>query len=99
MDRVVEMVKSDRTVKLASMGAQPAAPAPRPITRMDDGLMMHKELEDLREKHLQVDVKIKTLLEKPFQDQLRLMRLKREKLQLKDAIWQIEEALYPDLIA
>lgn len=66
---------------------------------MDSEVMMEKELEELRDKHKQVDLKIQTLLEKPFQDQLRLMRLKREKLQLKDAIWQLEEELYPDLIA
>lgn len=67
--------------------------------RMDDSLTMEKELDELRDKHRLVDDKIKALMEKPFQDQLRLMRLKREKLQLKDAIWQIEEVLYPDITA
>lgn len=66
---------------------------------MDDDLMLEKELEELKEKHESIDSKIRTLLEKPFQDQLRLMRLKREKLQLKDAIFRIEELMYPDIIA
>ena len=66
---------------------------------MDDEVLIEKELDELRDKHQQVDSKIKTLLDNPFQDQLRIMRLKREKLQLKDAIFQLEEELYPDIIA
>lgn len=74
-------------------------PAGATSARLNDEVVMEKELQELREKHQLVDNKIQALLEKPFQDQLRLMRLKREKLQLKDAIWQLEEQLYPDLIA
>lgn len=66
---------------------------------MDEIIVMEKELDELREEHLSIDVKITELLEKPFQDQLRVMRLKRKKLQLKDAIFQIEEEMYPDIIA
>ena len=66
---------------------------------MDDELQMEKELEELRDQHQSIDQKIKSLLEMPFQDQIRLMRLKREKLQIKDKIFAIEEVMYPDIIA
>lgn len=66
---------------------------------MDDELIMEKELDELRTQHSDIDTKITELEENPFQDQLLIHRLKREKLQLKDKIFQLEEALYPDIIA
>ncbi|MCI5049730.1 MAG: YdcH family protein [Rickettsiales bacterium] len=66
---------------------------------MDDEIKMEKELSELRDQHRDVDSKIDTLLDNPFQDQLRLMRLKREKLKLKDKIFALEEMMYPDIIA
>lgn len=67
--------------------------------QMNEDLIMEKELDELREKHKTVDLTIRSLLEKPFQDQLKVMRLKREKLQLKDAIYRLEQVMYPDIIA
>lgn len=66
---------------------------------MDDEVIMEKELEELRQQHKHIDSSIKALAETPFPDQLKLMRLKREKLRIKDAIYQLEEVMYPDIIA
>jgi len=66
---------------------------------MFEELKMEKELDQLRDRHKSIDGTIRTLMETPFQDQLRVMRLKREKLQLKDAIYRLEQMIYPDIIA
>ena len=65
---------------------------------MDD-ITIEKELDTLKERHRDIDVKIRDLMDSPFQDQLRLMRLKKEKLQLKDQIFALEAEIYPDIIA
>lgn len=66
---------------------------------MDDEVIMEKELDELRQQHKILDSSIKELEVVPFPDQLQLMRLKREKLKVKDAIYRIEEVMYPDIIA
>ncbi len=66
---------------------------------MDDEVVLVRELDDLRTQHRQIDHAIHDLLEAPYADQLQLARLKREKLRLKDAICQLEEQIYPDIIA
>ncbi len=65
---------------------------------MDD-ITIEKELDFLKEQHRNIDIKINDLIESPFQDQLRMMRLKKEKLQLKDQIVALESEIYPDIIA
>lgn len=66
---------------------------------MNDEIILEKELDHLKDKHSHIDQTIRSLTESPFVDQLKLMRLKREKLQLKDAIFRIEEMIYPDITA
>ena len=57
------------------------------------------ELEVFRRKHRDLDDAIAALSEKGTADQLTLQRLKKQKLQLKDKIAQIEDRLTPDIIA
>lgn len=64
-----------------------------------DEIRIEKELAELKEQHSHIDSKLKHLMETPFQDQLRVMRLKRQKLQLKDRIFALEQEMYPDIIA
>jgi hypothetical protein len=64
-----------------------------------DEIVIQKQLDSLKERHRDIDVQIKELIDSPFQDQLRMMRLKREKLQLKDQIVMLESEIYPDIIA
>ena len=57
------------------------------------------ELEVFRCEHRDLDDAIAALSEKGTADQLTLQRLKKQKLQLKDKIAQIEDRLTPDIIA
>jgi len=56
-------------------------------------------LKDLRIAHRDLDLAIDELAQKPEMDQLRIKRLKKQKLQLKDLIVRIESELIPDLNA
>ena len=58
-----------------------------------------QKLADLREEHRDLDQAIHRLAEEPWVDQLRLRRLKKRKLKLKDWISRLESRLIPDLDA
>ncbi|MGH8195476.1 MAG: YdcH family protein [Woeseiaceae bacterium] len=61
-----------------------------------------KELErlrDLRISHRDLDYLIDRLSHDPLVDQLRIRRLKKRRLVLKDMITQLESELIPDLDA
>jgi len=60
---------------------------------------LEKTLDSLREKHRALDETIDQLSESQFSDQLQLMRLKKEKLTIRDKIVSIEDYLYPDISA
>jgi len=60
---------------------------------------LRTKLAELVEEHRDLDAAIATMIESGPADQLRLTRLKKRKLQLKDQISQIEDALLPDIIA
>ena len=57
------------------------------------------KLEVLRREHRDLDDAIHALDDSGRADQLRLRRLKKQKLHLKDQIAQIEDELTPDIIA
>jgi len=56
-------------------------------------------LAHLSEEHRDLDAAITAMTESGVRDQLILTRLKKRKLQLKDQIAKIEDALLPDIIA
>ncbi|RPH92325.1 MAG: DUF465 domain-containing protein [Lysobacterales bacterium] len=56
-------------------------------------------IAQLREEHRDLDEAIARLSETPSVDQLRLTRLKKRKLKLKDWISHLESQLIPDLDA
>ncbi|HWL48194.1 MAG TPA: DUF465 domain-containing protein [Sphingomonadaceae bacterium] len=58
-----------------------------------------KRVEMLRQEHRDLDVAIEAIRSKPGGDQLRLARLKKRKLRLRDEIAQLEDRLIPDIIA
>ncbi len=62
-----------------------------------------KQLEDrireLRQQHTELDMAIKDLMLEAIPDQLRIKRIKKEKLRHKDEIAKLEDLLFPDIIA
>lgn len=63
---------------------------------MDEELILIKRLDSLREKHREMDEKIRHL---DISEPLTVMRLKKEKLAIRDEIMRIERIVYPDIIA
>jgi hypothetical protein len=57
------------------------------------------QLKELRVQHRDLDVAIAELAKNPHADQLRVNRLKKQKLRLKDMISRLESELIPDLNA
>jgi hypothetical protein len=56
-------------------------------------------LKELRIQHRDLDAAIAELVRNPHADQLRVSRLKKQKLRLKDMISRLESQLIPDLNA
>jgi hypothetical protein len=56
-------------------------------------------LFQLQTKHRALDVRIHEMYEYPYQNQILLQRLKKEKLRLKDAIERLKDDMIPDLNA
>lgn len=56
-------------------------------------------LLELEAQHRVLDVKIAELHSYPYQNQILLQRLKKEKLRLKDMITRIKDDMIPDLNA
>ena len=61
--------------------------------------VLRMKLEVLRSEHRDLDEAIYALQQAGHPDQLRLVRLKKQKLALKDQIARIEDRLTPDIIA
>ncbi len=60
---------------------------------------LERKLSELRVMHRDLDDSIDALSAKSNFDYLQIKRLKKQKLQIKDQIAQIESALLPDIIA
>lgn len=60
---------------------------------------LREELIRLRNEHRELDKEISALEVAALADQLRIQRLKRRKLLLKDQIQNVEDQLRPDIIA
>lgn len=62
-------------------------------------IKLQHELDHLRRQHKALDTEIYTLLHGSYPDDLKLHRLKREKLHLKDLMTKIDGLLVPNIIA
>jgi hypothetical protein len=60
---------------------------------------LRAKLTQLRQEHGDLDAAIAAVAASTHCDQLRLTRLKKRKLQLKDQIARIEDSLLPDITA
>ncbi len=65
----------------------------------EDERELESELARLQQEHRDLDVAIDALHQSPAPDLLRLQRLKKRKLQLRDRIAFIEDQITPDIIA
>jgi hypothetical protein len=68
-------------------------------SRLDHFEILRIRLEVLKREHRDLDDAIHALQERPTADPLMLRRLKKQKLALKDRIAQIEDEIFPDIIA
>lgn len=68
-------------------------------TEMNSEAVLRTTLEVLRHEHRDLDAAIRALQDKGTGDAFTLMRLKRQKLALKDRIAQLADRLTPDIIA
>ena len=66
---------------------------------MDDIDSLQSELAELKNEHRDLDEVIKHLIGSGPFDQIKLQRLKKRKLQLKDQIAQLDDGMLPDIIA
>lgn len=66
---------------------------------MTEDAALVEELEAMQCKHRELDDEIARLESFPYQDQLMLRRLKKEKLRIKDIIQRLRAKLIPDLNA
>lgn len=60
---------------------------------------VRRELAELRQEHRDLDAAIEALAASPQPDTIRLQRLKKRKLFLKDRIASLDDRLLPDIIA
>jgi hypothetical protein len=65
----------------------------------DEDHVLRAQLAVLMQEHRDLDTAIAAMIDSGVRDQLQLSRLKKRKLQLKDQIARIEDALLPDIIA
>jgi hypothetical protein len=60
---------------------------------------LRRKLDELRSEHRDLDDVIEVMRSSPPFDQLRMQRLKKRKLVIKDVITRLESMLVPDIIA
>ena len=65
----------------------------------EEELALHIRLRGLRREHADLDAAIEALGATTVPDQLRIARLKRQMLALRDEIVKIEARILPDIIA
>jgi hypothetical protein len=65
----------------------------------DDPAKVAQKLAELREEHRDLDEAINRMAQEPWVDQLRIRRMKKRKLKLRDWISHLESQLIPDLDA
>ena len=64
-----------------------------------DETSQRRRLATLRVEHQDLDASVSALIAQPIVDQIRVARLKKKKLALRDEISRLEDALTPDIIA
>jgi hypothetical protein len=65
----------------------------------EDERALREQLARLQQEHRDLDAAIAALAASPGADVIQVQRLKKRKLVLRDRIRQIEDQLFPDIIA
>ena len=65
----------------------------------EEELHIRQELTELRQEHRDLDAAITAMVESGRIDTIRIQRMKKRKLALKDRISVLEDRLLPDIIA
>jgi hypothetical protein len=60
---------------------------------------IRRELAELRQEHRDLDLAIAALIESGTADTIRIQRMKKRKLALRDRIAELEDRRLPDIIA
>nr|WP_319249707.1 DUF465 domain-containing protein [uncultured Celeribacter sp.] len=68
-------------------------------SRMDHQDVLKVKLEVLKQEHRDLDAAIEAMQQTGHTDALRLQRMKKQKLALKDRIALLEDLVTPDIIA
>ena len=66
---------------------------------MEEKELLERRLAELRSEHRQLDEQIVSMTESGPFDQLKVQRMKKRKLALKDQIARLDSDLMPDIIA
>lgn len=65
----------------------------------EEELAIRVQIGRLRQQHRDLDAAIDALTQSGLSEPLRIQRLKKQKLQLKDEIASLEDSLFPDISA
>jgi len=65
----------------------------------DEEANIRRELTELRQEHRDLDAAITAMVDSGRMDTIRIQRMKKRKLALKDRISVLEDQLLPDIIA
>ena len=65
----------------------------------EEAASIRRELTELRQEHRDLDAAISAMVESGRMDTIRIQRMKKRKLALKDRISVLEDQLLPDIIA
>jgi len=77
----------------------PSHPFPAAQNMTTEKQRLRDRIRELRQQHGELKEAIDRLLLGPVPDQLRISRIKKEKLRHKDEIAKLEDLLFPDIIA
>lgn len=69
-----------------------------PAVTIDEAALRGR-LKELKIEHEDLDAAVAALATMPKPDQIRIARLKKKKLALRDEIVRLEDVLFPDIIA
>lgn len=81
------------------MSEPPETEADSPTEAANEAVTPAMQLLQMQTRHRALDTRITEMYDYPYQNQILLQRLKKEKLRLKDSIERLKDEMIPDLNA